>query len=112
MARRAATSEAVAAIREATTFFVNDSSMNELFRKGIVNLGDLSAEELGQFHALNLNIIKACEQLHYHWEIDAMDPDLWSGWEWQMTRYLTSPGIQEWMDNLAPVTELQFMGDR
>ena len=57
MARSAATSEAVAAIREATTFFVNDSSMNELFRKGIVNLGDLSAEELGQFHALNLNII-------------------------------------------------------
>ena len=127
MARRAATSEAVTAIREATTFFGNDSSMNELFRRGIMNLGDLSAEELDQFHTLNLNIIKACEQLHYHWAIGAMDPDLWSGWEWQMTRYLTSPGIQEWfaprrpafstrfqewMDNLAPVTELQFMGDR
>ena len=37
MARGAATSEAVAAIRNATTFFVNDASMNELFRKGIVN---------------------------------------------------------------------------
>ena len=39
MARRAATSEAVTAIREATTFFGNDSSMNELFRRGIMNLG-------------------------------------------------------------------------
>ena len=127
MARRAATSEAVAAIREATTFFGNDSSMNELFRRGIMNLGDLSAEELGQFHTLNLNIIKACEQLHYHWAIGAMDPDLWVRLGVANDTLAYSPGIQEWfalrrpafstrfqqwMDNLAPVTELQFMGDR
>jgi hypothetical protein len=125
MARGAATSEAVAAIRDATTFFVNDASMNELFRKGIVNLGELSEEELGQFHPLTLNIFKACEQLHYQWAIGAMDHDLWAGWEWQLTRYLTSPGNQEWfaprrlafssrfqkwLDNLAPVTELPVMG--
>ena len=84
MARRAATAEAVAAIREANARIPDDLSVSQLFWKGLQGLENLSEDERGQFGIITFNLFKACEHLHYQWVVGAMDPDVWTGWEWNV----------------------------
>ena len=84
MARRAATAEAVAAIREANARIPDDLSVSQLFWKGLRGLENLSEDERGQFGIITFNLFKACEHLHYQWVVGAMDPDVWTGWEWNV----------------------------
>ena len=87
MARRAATAEAVAAIREANARIPDDLSVSQLFWKGLQGLENLSEDERGQFGIITFNLFKACKHLHYQWVVGAMDPDVWAEWEWQMNRF-------------------------
>ena len=84
MARRAATAEAVAAIREANARIPDDLSVSQLFWKGLQGLENLSEDERGQLGIITFNLFKACEHLHYQWVVGAMDPDVWTGWEWNV----------------------------
>jgi len=65
MARRAATAEAVAAIREANARIPDDLSVSQLFWKGLQGLENLSEDERGQFGIITFNLFKACEHPHY-----------------------------------------------
>ena len=84
MARSAATAEAVAAVREANARIADDPSVSQLFWKGLQGLENLSEDERGQFGIITFNLFKACEHLHYQWVVGAMDPDVWTGWEWNV----------------------------
>ena len=123
MARRAATAEAVAAIREANARIPDDLSVSQLFWKGLQGLENLSEDERGQFGIITFNLFKACEHLHYQWVVGAMDPDVWTGWEWKMRVYLTAAGsrqwyeerrqafsskFREWLDNAVPDTTVRL----
>ena len=121
--RMAATASAVAAIREANARIADDPSVSQLFWKGLKGLENLSEDERGQFGIITFNLFKACEHLHYQWVVGAMDPDVWTGWEWNMRVYLTAAGsrqwyeerrqafsskFREWLDNMVPDTTVRL----
>ncbi len=125
VARRAAASEAIAAVREINDHIIRDRSLNDLYRRGLNGVENLSEDEFPQFWLLTMNLFKTVEHLHFQFVHGAMDEEVWSGWEWLLGRYVTSPGglhyyqerkrafspiFREWMDNQISDTEFQIFG--
>ncbi len=112
-----ATAGAIAAIREWNYLFISDSSVRQVFRKGLGGLDTMSEDESAQFGAYTLNLIKIAENLHFQYLNGALDPSIWMAWEHHLSSFLTtggcqqyyrarrqsfSPKFQEWMDNQVP----------
>ena len=123
--RRAATGEAVAAVREWSHRLIDNPSINQLFRKGLEGMENLSADERARFVALLFNFFKTFEHLHYQYAEGGLDPEVWVGWEHVGRAYLTTSGgqqlygerrqcfnpkFQDWLDALVPDTEYKTLG--
>ena len=123
--RRVATAEATAAFREWGQHIIADTSMRQVYIKGLRGLENLSEDEKALFWGIIFNVFKIAEQLHFQHFSGAMDTGVWTGWEYVLRGILTtsgcqqyyqerrrsfSPRFQKWMDNQFPDAEFKPLG--
>ena len=107
--------------RNPRPIFISDSSLREDFRKGLSGLENLTEDVSAQFGLFTLNFIKIAENLHFQYVNGALDRNIWTAWEYHLSKFLTTVGCQQfyeprrqsfnpnfrdWMDNQVPDTQV------
>lgn len=94
--RASTTDTAVRGLRDWIRPLIQDAELSLIFRRGIEDWHTLDYDGKARFFHMMLGFMKTLENLHFQYEKGALDPDMWSGWEYLMTGYIQSPGGQEY----------------
>ena len=116
--RRAASADAISAIRHWNDALIRDPEVGRIFTQGLAGIDSLSEADRIRFITLMVNFFKTYEDLHYQYAKGAMDPEVWAGWEqlgvmyfntvgmrqyWNERRRIFSVSFQRWMDSISDI---------
>lgn len=90
----AAQDAATTALREVTRPFAENAEVEKLWRTGLENLEELTAEEKARFFHVAFQFLKAMETIHFHYIYGVMEEQVWRGWRNLYRHYLASPGLR------------------
>ena len=96
IAKVAAQDAATTALREVTRPFAENPELARIWRIGLENLKELSAEEQARFFHSTYQFLKAFETIHSHHVFGLMDDQTWLGWCGLLRHYIGSPGIEHY----------------
>ena len=105
---RAASADAIAAIRHWNQSLIDDPVMVRIFSKGVEDMNALDDDGRARFVVLMLNFLKTFENMHYQFSKGAMEPEVWRGWGRLGELYLTAPGIQQYWTERRPLFSPAF----
>jgi hypothetical protein len=126
LAKVAAQDTAATALREVTKPFAENPELARIWRIGLEDLKELSAEEQARFFHSTYQFLKAFETIHFHHVSGLMDDQVWQGWCGLLRHYIVSPGIaeywklrhdlfstrfQEFVASLEPPTDRRTVGN-
>ena len=94
--------------REWFSFMIEDPELGRIFHVGAEGMENLNVAERLRFAVLMFTYLKSIESSHYQAEIGLMDPDLWSGWDYQNQQYLGSPGVQAYWEERRNAFSVRF----
>lgn len=96
VAKLAAQDSATTALREVTKPFSENPELGRIWRVGLENFDNLSADDKARFYHVAFQFLKAMETIHFHYIYGLMDEQIWRGW-WNLYRhYLASPGLERY----------------
>jgi hypothetical protein len=105
---RAASADAIAAIRHWNQSLIDDPVMVRIFSKGVEDMNALDDDGRARFVVLMLNFLKTFENMHYQFSTGAMEPEVWRGWGELGALYLTAPGIRQYWSERRPLFSREF----
>ena len=126
VAKVAAQDAAATAVRDVTKLFMENEALGRVWRKGLENIEDLSADDQARFFHATHQFLKALETIHFHYVVGLMDGELWEGWRELLRHYVATPGIEyywklrpemfsarfrKFVNALEPLTERRTVGN-
>lgn len=100
--RRAASADAIAAIRHWNDALIRDPEVARIFSEGLSGFHALNESDRVRFITLLVNFFKTFEDLHYQYVEGALDREVWAGYEHLGKMYFNTPGMREyWAERRA-----------
>lgn len=94
--RIAATQMLAAEYADALEVMAYEGDAACIYVLGINGLGNLDDSQRLRFFVIMFEIFRAAEQLHYYEGEGMVEPQIWRGFERQVTEVVSLPGVQEW----------------
>lgn len=106
--RRAASADAISAIRHWNDALIRDPEVGRIFTQGLTGIDSLSEADRIRFLTLMVNFFKTYEDLYYQYANGAMDPEVWAGWEQLGVMYFNTVGMRQYWNERRPIFSASF----
>ncbi len=93
IAKLSAQDAATTALREVTRPFTDNPEVSHLWRIGLEDFDQLTADEKARFYHAAFQFLKAMETIHHHYVYGVMEEQIWRGWSNLYRHYLATPGL-------------------